>query len=293
LYRTALIYNPYAGRLRRDPWLLEAVVNRLGEDVRAMPTTGPGMAADLAREAIEHGAERIVAFGGDGTIHEVANGMIGSSVPLGILPGGTANVLSVELGLGTRVRRSASRLAKLEPRRIAVSRYTNGAESPKHFLLMAGVGLDAQIVHTLNPTIKRHLGKAAYWIGGFSSVFRRLPEFEVAADGQRWRASFALASRVRNYGGDLEIAPTIRLYEPEFELVLFEGEWAFRYLRYFAGVLTKRLRGVPGVTIRRVTRVEFSGGAPAQIDGEAVGHTPARAEIVPDALALLMPDTYR
>ncbi|MDX2182020.1 MAG: diacylglycerol kinase family protein [Bryobacteraceae bacterium] len=293
MYRTALIYNPYAGRLRRDPWLLEAVVNRLGKDVRAMPTTGPGMAADLAKEAIEHRAERIVAFGGDGTIHEVANGMIGSRTPLGILPGGTANVLSVELGLGTRVRRSATRLLELKPRRIAVAQYAAANQTPKYFLLMAGVGLDAQIVHTLNPTIKRHLGKAAYWIGGFSSVLRRLPEFEVRIGGETYRASFALASRVRNYGGDLEIAPTVRLHEPEFEVVLFEGAWAFQYLRYFTGVLLKRLDRMPGVTLRRATSVEFPGAGPAQIDGEAAGHTPARIEIVPDALSLLMPDTYR
>jgi hypothetical protein len=95
--------------------------------------------------------------------------------------------------------------------------------------------LDADIVYNLNPRMKEAFGKVAYWIGGFSKVGRRIPEFTVQANGREYRASFALLSRVRNYGGDLEIAPTISLLDDEFEMVLFEGESSFGFLEVHAG----------------------------------------------------------
>src|SRR5581483_11511254 len=101
--------------------------------------------------------------------------------------------------------------------------------------------LDAHIVYNINAAMKNALGKVAYWISAFGQLGRHLPPFQVDVDGERYECSFALASRVRNYGGDLEIARGISLLEHQFELVLFEGESAFPYLRYFLGVLTHRL----------------------------------------------------
>jgi diacylglycerol kinase family enzyme len=114
-------------------------------------------------------------------------------------------------------------------------------------------------------------------------------------DGRDYRASFALITRVRNYGGDLEIARTVRLTSPDFEVILFAGSLAPVYLKYFAGVGLNRLKGMSGVEVLRGTSIEFFGpDAPvfAQLDGEAAGPIPGRAEIVPDALTLLMPASY-
>lgn len=299
LYRNAfLIYNPWAGKLRKKPYLIEQATNLLiqaGHHVHPAPTTGPDTAADIARECIVRGADLIIAAGGDGTINEVANGVIGSQIPLMVLPGGTANVLAMETGIGKKLRRAVQHMDQLEPRRIPVGRFTDAAQEQRYFLLMAGIGLDAQIVHTLNPAIKARLGKLAYWAGGFGSTFRRLPEFQIQINGVTRVASFALASRVRNYGGDLEIARSVRLDQPEFEVVLFEGSLALWYLKYFLGVLTHQLKGMKGVSILKTTRMEltqYKGTALAQIDGEAVGPLPAKIELVPDALTLLIPKNY-
>jgi diacylglycerol kinase (ATP) len=265
-----------------------------GHTVHPATTTGPDTGGDIARECIARGADLIVAAGGDGTINEIANGVIGSQVPLMILPGGTANVLASEIGVGGKVKKAVKRLALLEPRRIAVGKFTSAAGQSRYFLLMAGIGFDAYIVHTLNPWMKEKLGKAAYWVGGFGSVFRVLPQFDVQSNGYRKRASFALASRVRNYGGDLEIARSIRLDQPEFELVTFEGSLALFYVKYFFGVLTNRLEGMSGVGIRRVKELEIHGreNVLVQLDGEPAGPAPAKVEIVPDALTLMVPKTY-
>lgn len=299
IYRNGvLIYNPQAGALRRHPQRLPkalAVLREQGWTIREQPTTGPRMAGSLAAQAVRDGADVVLVAGGDGTINEVISGMAGSAVPLAALPGGTANVLCCELGLSGSMEKVARQLPEFTPRRIALGRLST-SQGERHFALMAGVGLDAHIVEHLNPNLKRQLGKVAYWIEGFRSVLRRLPEFTVKVDGQEFRASFALATRVRNYGGDLEIARRVRLTEPDFEIVLFSGSLAPRYLKYLAGVALNCLPRMTGVAVLRGSAVEFSeANAPvfAQLDGEAAGPIPGRAEIVPEALTLLMPPTYR
>jgi diacylglycerol kinase family enzyme len=101
-----LIYNPAAGALRRNPdRILQRTIAALAHgDIapQPLPTSAPGHADVLAREAVRQGADLVLVLGGDGTVNEVVQGLIGSNVPLGVLPGGTANVLAMELGLGSR-----------------------------------------------------------------------------------------------------------------------------------------------------------------------------------------------
>ena len=107
------------------------------------------------------------------------------------------------------------------------------------------------------------------------------------------QVSFALASRVRNYGGDLEIAKSIRLADPFFETVMFEGRFAVRYLKYLAGVLVNQHRGMSGVHVHRVDRLELKAANGEaiylQLDGEECGALPAQLEIAHDALTILAP----
>ena len=170
-------------------------------------------------------------------------------------------------------------------------------EGPRHFLLMAGAGLDADIVYHLSLGVKAALGKAAYWIGGFAKVGRRLPVFTVEAEGRKFQAGFALASRVRNYGGDLEIALGASLLDDKFELVLFEGSSSFTYLKYMLAVAARHHLRMRGVTTLRTRRALFSastgGKVHLQVDGEYAGFAPARVEIVPNALTLLVPHQFR
>jgi diacylglycerol kinase (ATP) len=257
------------------------------------------MASEIVRRAIERGADLILAAGGDGTINEVVNGMVHSDVPLGILPAGTANVLACELDIGTTLERASESIDACVRERVAVGQLSRGTDDGggRHFLLMAGAGLDAEIVYRLNLKLKDALGKVAYWLGGFANVGRRLPEFTVEAEGREFRVSFALASRVRNYGGDLEIAPTASLLDDQFELVLFEGANSFAYLRYMLGVVIRKHQTMRGVTILRTRKASFSipedSRIHLQVDGEYAGLLPATVEIVPSALTLLVPPTFR
>jgi YegS/Rv2252/BmrU family lipid kinase len=258
---------------------------------RLAPTSGPGDATRIAHDAVNAGADLILVLGGDGTINEAVNGMIHSQVPLGILPAGTANVLAMELGLGSRLERAIARLAISVEKRVAVGRVCQ-SQGARHFLAMGGAGLDAKIVYDLNPTFKARAGKLAYWLGGFGHVTQPVKNFDVRINGSSYRCGFALASRVRNYGGDLEIARGASLLHKDFEVVLFEGSNPLRYLAYMLAVGLKSVQSMPGVHTVRTDRIELNGDVHLQIDGEYAGRLPASLETVHDSLTLLMPPTY-
>ncbi len=251
----------------------------------------------MAREWVERGAGLILACGGDGTVNEVAEGMVHSAVPLGVIPAGTANVLAHEIGLGRTAAEAAARLSACIPCRISLGRVCSGEqERVRHFLCMAGAGLDARIVYELSAGLKDKTGKLAYWAAGFALAGRRLAQFQAVVDGCPRACSFALIARVRNYGGDFEIARSVSLFDDRFEVVLFQGRLTLAYARYLVGVALKRAAGMRGVTTLRAREVLLR--CPAgrrvhiQVDGEYAGRLPARVELVPDALTLMVPEEY-
>lgn len=290
-----LIYNPAAGALRRNPQrILQRTIAALAEggiSPRPLPTSAPGHADVLAQEAVRQGADLVLVLGGDGTVNEVVQGLIHSNVPLGVLPGGTANVLAMELGLGTRSEAAARKLISFEPRPVALGRIT-GSFGSRHFLLMAGAGLDATIVYEVSAGLKNAAGKLAYWAAGFGQFFKRVEQLEVRIDQQIHRCGFALVSRVRNYGGDLEIASGASLHDDHFEVVLFEGSNPLRYAWYMLNVAARRVQRIRGVRVLRADCVEILTEAPVQIDGEYLGREAVSIEIVPGALHLLVPPRH-
>jgi diacylglycerol kinase family enzyme len=272
-------------------------LERGGHGVRAVPTDGPGTAGGIARREIAAGADLILVAGGDGTINEALPGLVGTNVPLAVLPAGTANVLSTELGFSNSMRRAAERLEHLVPRRIALGvLHASGAPGPRYFLLMAGAGVDAAIVQRLDLGFKKRFGKLAYFLGGARQMARPFEEFEVRYADRSQRVSFALVSRVRKYGGDFDIARRVTLLDDHFETVLLEGRGVFRYVPYLAGMLAQKLEGRHGATFADVSGVELSAEqgieVHVQVDGEYAGRLPARIELAPAALSLLVPPGY-
>ena len=255
---------------------------------------GPRTAGAIAAACIREGADLVIAAGGDGTINEVAEGMKNSAVPLAILPGGTANVLANEIGLGSKLELAARSILDSTPRRISMGRLEN-PDGTRHFLLMAGAGLDAHIIYNLNLPLKARAGKVAYWLGGFSQFGRSLEPFEVSMDGRTHTCTFALITKVRNYGGDFEIAREVSLLDDEFEVVLFEGR-SLRYAKYLMGMVAGRISGMSGVSVFRAREISIAAvtgrRVHLQIDGEYAGGLPAKIGVVKDALTLLIPAGY-
>ena len=290
--RAAILYNPVARKLSRSQHLLQRTIDALkrqGVDTNLVATTGPGSATGQAKKQIEAGCDLILAAGGDGTINEVAAGMLHTGVPLGVIPGGTANVLARETRIPIDMVASVPKSVNdVIPQRVAIGMLRMGGFDPRPFLCMAGAGLDAEVVTHVNLDLKAAVGKLAYYVAGFSRVISPLTEFEVVVDGKSYEASFALVSRVRNYGGDLEIARGASLLCNQFQIVLFRGKHSFRYLPYLAAVVLRCAQKVNGSTFvygRSVTCKTPNGESVfAQIDGELAGKLPISADLVPDAL---------
>jgi len=286
-------------RWRRGlPRRVAEALTAAGHGVSLIETDGPGTAGAIARRQIERGADLILALGGDGTLNELLPGVAHTGVPLGVVPGGTANVLARELGLGVRALKIVPRLAECVPVRVplAVLKCEPGGQS-RYFLLMAGVGFDAHIVYRLNLPLKAKAGQLAYWVSSFQEFLRRLDEFQVEVNGETFTCSFALASRVRNYAGYLHIARRVSIEKPEFEVVLFEGGSALRYyLKYLVAVVTGRTANVKGMSFLRARSARFLGTPDqriyVQVDGEYAGRLPATVELEPDAVTLLVPPEY-
>lgn len=293
-----LVYNPEAGRIRPRAGMVDRLLALLRErvpHVEAAPTQGPRTAGRIVQEWIEKGAELVCVAGGDGTVNEAAEGIAGTGVPLLVLPAGTANVLSCEIGTGNNPFDVASRIGQMQPADIAPG-VVRTAEGERLFLCMAGAGLDARIVRLVSPVWKRRLGKLSYWQGGMAQLGRRLEVFEAEADGRAFACSFALMARVRNYGGDLWIARHANLLEDRLAVVLFEGASSLPYVKYFAGVLLGRLNGMRGVRVLEAQRVRIrtldDPVIDLQVDGEHAGFAPAEVALSGKRIRLLVPQQF-
>lgn len=285
-----LIYNPAAGQsdLVRRLEAIRIALRREALDLDLRPTNAPGHAAELAREAGRAGADLIAVCGGDGTINEAAIAVAGSNVPVGILPGGTANVLARELAIPRSLPAAARVLLSGVRAEISV-----GTANAHRFLMMAGLGFDAMVLTGFNPMLKRHLGRVAYAARCAEELaWFRPPELEVDTDEGTFEASMVIAANIRLYGGDFVIAPHADPTDDLLDLVIFRGRTRIDYARYLAGALAQRLASFTDVTsIRtRTARVRsVSDAVPGHVDGDTVLTTPVSLSVERRALTVLVP----
>ena len=291
-----LISNPKTGRYasRRLRPIQETVsqLKSLGVDVELKLTTRPHEATDIAARAARNGSSDVFVAGGDGTINEVIQGLAGTKARLGIIPRGTANVLARELGLPLDEQEAAAVAARGKSRRIHLGLAIDETNTvTRHFALMAGIGLDASIVRSVQPSLKKRIGKGAFWISGLSHLASWSPHpFTLEIEGREYTATFAAIGKAPRYGGDLAITPNARLDEPEFEVCMIETANRFRYLRLLSHAMRAGMpRDNPAVRFVKTNKVLARGEAPVQIDGELIGELPMRFEIAPHSLEVIVP----
>jgi diacylglycerol kinase (ATP) len=296
--KIVLIANPNAGRggsgRAREIERFRALLAARGVETELLLTRAPEDATRLAREAVARGVREIIVSGGDGTINEALQSMVGTRARLGILPTGTANVLARELKLPFDAARVAEIVARGTTLKVYAGRaFCETTRAARYFLLMAGAGLDASIVKRVRPRLKRRVGEAAFWVSGLAHLASWEPvPFHVEINGEKLPATFAAIGRAAHYGGELSITPRARLDAPEFEVCLINSHSRLRYLQLLTGAM--RAEGITGdrrgVRYLRSTRVRAAGdGVLVQADGELIGELPMTFEIVAEPIELIAP----
>jgi diacylglycerol kinase (ATP) len=280
-----VIFNPAAGSRRRRR--LARAMAVLGPAAELAETRGPGDARRLAAEAAARGVACVVAAGGDGTIAEVAAGLMGSETALGILPFGTANVLALELGLPRDTEAAAQVIAAGHLRAIHP-----GSAGGRVFVQMVGAGFDAAVVHHLPPGLKRRIGKAAYvWQSGRELLRPALPPLRFAADDGPFEAATGLiVSKGRLYAGPHLVAPAASPLQPGFTLVIQRGPARIGALLAGAALPFGLMHRLPFIELRRCARVRLEGaGVPTQCDGDRGPDLPLTITDAARPLHVLLP----
>ena len=312
MQKAALFYNPLSGRRTQrrlaDVKAALAVLREAGIEATAEPTRGQADSAEQAGLAIARGCDTILACGGDGTAHDVLQGMVGSLAALGIIPLGTANALAHDLRLPLSAVGAARALLTAKPRRIALGRveYTDleGNRGSRFFTVATGIGVDAHLFYKLNPLVKGHLGMAAYYAKATRLwLTHPMEKFAVEVEqngrgGSQAEVSQLLAVRIRNFGGVLrELAPGASLDRDDLRLVIFRTRSRLAYLSYIVRGLVGARWPVNGIDLvhslkincRELVDATADSRIFVEADGELLGTLPAAISIVPDALALLVP----
>ncbi len=310
--KVVLLYNPKAGknreRRRADVEAAAQVLRASGVAAQPVATRAAGSAGEQAREAIAEGCDTVLACGGDGTIHEVVQGLAGSDTPLGVIPLGTGNSLANELGLSHNPVRAARALLASEPRRIALGKLeyperATGRQGARYFIVIAGAGVDARMLYQMNVAAKQRHGMAAYY-GEALRLFltHRFQRFEVewsdrTGEAHRVGVTQVMAVRLRQFGGILRwLAPDAALESDDLQLVLFRTANRVSYSLYLLRALLQQRWKTPGVdlvcareAVCRPIAGEPSSNIYAEADGELLGGLPVRFSTVPEALTLLVP----
>lgn len=289
--RLLVIHNPTAGRRRKKR--LAEVVERLRQKgciVTALQTTRRGDAEEFARAASPADYDVVVAAGGDGTVNEVVNGMVAGpgGVALAVIPLGTANVLALEIGLDPKNFEQIAQAIAHGPARNVHLGVANG----RHFVLMAGAGLDAHVVEGVNIALKRATGKLAYVVESVKQAFGYdFPEITVRANGETYEGRMAVACKGRYYGGPFIAAPGASLENPKLEVCILPKSGVAGVMRYGLALPMNKLADLPEVMVVSAESMVILGprGAPLQGDGDIVARLPAEISIAPETVQLIVP----
>ena len=289
--RIVIIFNPAAGARRRSK--LHAALDLLrgiGLRLEVVETRQRGDAARLARDAASGGGT-VVAAGGDGTIAEVASGIVGSDAALGVLPLGTANVFALELGIPLSAENAAIVLAMGRTVPFRPGRSLGSGPAEQIFVQMLGAGLDAAVVHALPPLLKRALGKGAYALQTVREIVRHdAALLRVVADGQEFHAHSVVVTKGRLYAGRFIIAPNANARGDDFYVVALPQPRRSDAIRHAAALPLGLLPRLPEARIFRASAISIEGAAgPIQADGDAAGVLPARIAPASEVIRIVVP----
>ncbi len=295
--RICVIFNPAArgNKARRFRHFL----NELSQQCALKATTAPGDARRLAQAAVATGYDIIAAAGGDGTVNEVLNG-IGdepdgfAKTRLGVLPLGTVNVFARELKIPLKLERAWQVLKRAHETKIDLGRadyFEDGKPQQRHFMQLAGAGLDARAIELVSWKLKKSAGPIAYLVAGFQALAEKQPRLRVRADGKTIEGELALLGNGKFYGGPFAIFPGADLSNGRLDVCVFPEVNAGSLMRLAPGFVLRKKISEHRVRRLGATKIELASDTPAafELDGEWIGHLPATFSVEPKKLRVVIP----
>jgi YegS/Rv2252/BmrU family lipid kinase len=251
-------------------------------------TSRAGEAEFLARHAVSEGFGKIVAAGGDGTINEIVNGIAGSTATLGLLPVGTMNVFATELGLPANDLLRCWQIIQENRARPIDLPSANG----KHFVQLAGVGLDAQVVKETSRAFKQNFGPLSYMISAAQIASRQPPRLRIESENAVTdEGSFVLVGNGRLYGGRFPFFKQAVIDDGLLDVIVFKRLTYVEIIRYLQNVIFTPQITAPEVEYFQTSRLRVSSDedVPVETDGELVGTCPVEFQIKSGGLRVLAP----
>jgi diacylglycerol kinase (ATP) len=293
------IINPTAGRGEAGKQI-RAITQKLRDYGLIDPvwryTQASGDAEKLAREAATAGASLVVAVGGDGTLHEVVNGILGSEATLGLIPFGTGNDFARAVGLFGDLDRACRTIAQGDTHRFDVGSIEGaGTGGLRHFLVLSGTGFDARTAQTVNEGIKYLAGAPAYVWGAILTAREFQPfDLTVTLDNgevHKTRAMFVSMANTATTGGGMKIAPEARPDDGLLDICLVRELGKVAMLWQLTQVFEGKHVNHPAVTMLRSSRITLEADPPQPllIDGEVCGMTPATVTVQRQILPMKVP----
>jgi diacylglycerol kinase (ATP) len=289
----AIIINPVAGGRRESVGarvdLARRVAAESGETADVVVTEARGHARALAHAARANGARVIVAWGGDGTVNEIAGEVAFSNLPIGIVPAGSGNGLARELGLRAKPRAALRTALEGRPRPIDVGEISN-----RLFVNLAGVGFDAHVAACFNAPGNRLRGVSGYILQTARSLVGYRPrQYRLAIGGQSTsvQALFIVIANGTQFGNGMLIAPGARVDDGALDVVVVEERSRAATICRVPWLLCRSIHRVPVWSSRRTAAVAIACDEPMvfHVDGEIVqGGTTIEARIHPHALKVMV-----
>ncbi len=300
MQRATLLINPRAGRGQNLATLVPALLDllrRQGIAAEANETRAAGDAQRLAAQAAASGCDTVFACGGDGTVHEALQGLVGTSTALGVLPMGTANALARNLGLSLDPLHALTQHLQFTPRKVSVGEVHSAGQPSRFFTVMAGAGPDGMLVYSLLAAQKSALGRLAYYAHA-ARLFatHRFHPFTVryrlsgSADWHETQAVSAICVRVPDLGGAFgRLTPGASLLDDTLRLVLVKPPAGLGLPLWFASSAIGLHTLNPWLASLSVDEFHLDGtNIHAQVDGEWLSRLPISVNVRRDALWMLM-----
>lgn len=300
--RVGIVYNPSKERAQAALNIVYRTLSEAGwEPAKLYETEVDDPGFSMAKQAVEDGAELVLAVGGDGTVREVASALKNTDIPMGIVPMGTGNLLARNLkydvwDTSTCVRFALFGAEKTIDMIHLVSELTDGETDERDFLVMGGAGFDAQIMTDTDPKLKSVIGGAAYFVAAAKHLVALRCPVQITIDDQPMFGRKMRAVLIANCGeiqGGINIASQTSATDGQLEVIIIAPRTLISWAALSLRIMTRTYKSTPILDHKMGRKVKMNflkHPQPVEVDGDIIGDvTSLEAEVLPKVLKVQAP----